>query len=89
MNWDFAEANIFGNSTGNWTDSVRRTNLPVEALGVGPLGEATQGSADRVPFRGVLLSTDPPYYDNIGYSDLSDFLCVATPRTPQHPPRVA
>ena len=76
MNWDFAEANIFGNSTGNWTDSVRRTSLPVEALGVGPLGEATQGSADRVPFRGVLLSTDPPYYDNIGYSDLSDFFYV-------------
>lgn len=76
MNWDFAEANIFGSSTGNWTDSLRRTSLPIEKLGTGTCGNVRQGSADRVSLDGVLLSTDPPYYDNIGYSDLSDFFYV-------------
>jgi len=87
MNWDYAEANIFGNSTGNWTDSVRRTSLPVESLGVGPEGKATQGSADSIQMSGAVLATDPPYYDNIGYSDLSDFFYVWLRRSlrPIHP----
>ncbi|MFB8787234.1 hypothetical protein, partial [Pasteurella multocida] len=39
-------------------------------------GFARQKNAARVDFSGSLISTDPPYYDNIGYSDLSDFFYV-------------
>lgn len=73
MAWDFVEANVFG---------PIGLHGPVESvcnaisLGLGPAAEVTQGSARNADFRGVVISTDPPYYDNIGYSDLSDFFYV-------------
>ncbi|EGD53944.1 DUF1156 domain-containing protein [Gordonia neofelifaecis] len=77
MNWDFAEANIFGSSTGNWTDALRRTVLPVErTIGDGHPGTAKQVDAQDAVVDRAIISTDPPYYDNIGYSDLSDFFYV-------------
>lgn len=76
MNWDYAEANLFGSSTGNWTDAVRRLTLPLETLVAGPPGTVQQADASTRSFGGAVLSTDPPYYDNIGYSDLSDFFYV-------------
>ncbi|WP_073695278.1 DUF1156 domain-containing protein [Mycobacterium sp. ST-F2] len=76
MNWDYAEANLFGTSTGNWTDAVRRTSIPVERLAANADGLASQQSALDRNFSSLLISTDPPYYDNIGYSDLSDFFYV-------------
>ena len=88
MNWDFAEANIFGNSTGNWTDSVRRTSLPVEALGVGPLGEATRAQLTGCRFVAFFCLPIRPTTTTLATRFVRLF-CVATPRTPQHPPRVA
>lgn len=76
MNWDYAEANLFGTSTGNWIDAVRRTSIPVERLAANADGLASQQSALDRNFKSLLISTDPPYYDNIGYSDLSDFFYV-------------
>jgi putative DNA methylase len=76
MNWDFAEANILGNSTGNWTDALRRLSLPLENLVPGTPGFVRQADASTRSYDGALISTDPPYYDNIGYSDLSDFFYV-------------
>ena len=79
MSWDFAECNPFSTSTGNWmamVDWVAKavTHVPASA----PSGEALQRDA-RARVRecaGAVLSTDPPYYDNISYADLSDFFYV-------------
>ena len=79
MTWDFAECNPFSGSTGNWMAMV---DWIVKAIGHVPaatsVGEALQRDA-RARVResaGALLSTDPPYYDNISYADLSDFFYV-------------
>ena len=77
MTWDYVEPNQFAGGTGSWRGAVSWT---VEALdGVasfGPPGTPTQDDASELDYRGGLISTDPPYYDNIGYSDLSDFFYV-------------
>ena len=44
-------------------------------------GSAIQADASSRSFDGALVCTDPPYYDNIGYSDLSDFFYVWLRRT--------
>jgi putative DNA methylase len=77
MSWDYAEANIFGTSSGNYAEDVDwivrvLARVPADA----PPGAANQASAGSADFCGALISTDPPYYDNIGYSDLSDFFYV-------------
>lgn len=51
----------------------------IKVLGHAPVnvkGSAVQGSASAAPYGGAVISTDPPYYDNIGYSDLSDYFYV-------------
>ena len=77
MVWDFAEANPFSNSTGNFQGAVDWVaevieNLLVMLL-VKPHKRRYRYSHDVVY---PLISTDPPYYDNIGYADLSDFFYV-------------
>uniref|UniRef100_UPI0035E4394C DUF1156 domain-containing protein n=1 Tax=Thermogemmatispora sp. TaxID=1968838 RepID=UPI0035E4394C len=75
MTWDFAEANPFSASSGNFQGAVEWVAEVVEALPAGPAGQARQRDA-LSPFTGLsqpLISTDPPYYDNVGYADLSDF----------------
>jgi putative DNA methylase len=74
MVWDFAEANPMGDSSGNWMAMVDWT---WKALRIAPAtvsGVATQADAasQNLSLEKV-ISTDPPYYDNIGYADLSDF----------------
>lgn len=82
MAWDFAEANVFGGSSGNFVDDVSWVSRAIERLpGVAPEAAVDQGDAARVVRSGILISTDPPYYDNIGYSDLSDFFYVWLRRT--------
>ena len=76
MTWDFAEANPFSNSAGGWEPCFRFLPKVLDNLRVSEEGEALQLSADQRSFDGLLISTDPPYYDNIGYSDLSDFFYV-------------
>jgi len=76
MTWDFAEVNVFARSSGTWTESVDWLAKAVERLPTDQDGSAFQVDASTTAIRGVLLSTDPPYYDNIGYSDLSDFFYV-------------
>ena len=77
MTWDFAETNPFSNSSGNWMSMLNWTekalaNFPASSDGVVLQADAqTQTiSKDKV------ISTDPPYYDNIGYADLSDFFYI-------------
>lgn len=78
MTWDYAEPNPFSDSTGSfnnmaaWVINVVK-NLPVAQF----FGTARQADAQTDNgMRGIIVSTDPPYYDNIGYADLSDFFYV-------------
>lgn len=77
MTWDYCEGNPFSDSTGNFEDLL---NWIVEFLANAPariLGLATQADAQTQNISSLkLISTDPPYYDNIGYADLSDFFYV-------------
>ena len=77
MIWDFAESNPFSASSGNWTSHVGWTEKALQRVPSKPAGSAAQFNATTltvdVP---ILVSTDPPYYDNIGYADLSDFFYV-------------
>lgn len=85
MVWDFAEANILGNSVGAWSTCSNYVADCIEVIGKssGKNGLARQidagSSWNDVP--NVLVSTDPPYYDNIGYAALSDFFYVWLRRT--------
>jgi len=76
MLWDFAEANVFAEAAGDYIVSLK--NLCKALKGtctVGGGGHASQLDA-RMLSKKASFSTDPPYYDNIGYSDLSDFFYV-------------
>jgi putative DNA methylase len=78
MVWDFVETNPFGGSVGDWTGPVLNTALRAFDLVVpeGPPTDVVQQDARLVarhlPTK-ALIATDPPYYANIGYADLSDF----------------
>ncbi len=78
MVWDFAEVNPFAGATGDIeTSSMTVANvvsqLPATGVSQVTQRDATHAMAEHAQ---VLVSTDPPYYDNIGYADLSDFFYV-------------
>ena len=77
MIWDFAEGNPFSESSGNWLKNIdwgakATINLPCTGRGESHQIDAT----DQKVTLSKVVSTDPPYYDNIGYADLSDFFYV-------------
>ena len=80
MVWDFAEANPFGGSSGDIRKYVMEQADTLEYLSaIGRRSEVQRTSATQLPdhdgtYDAVI--TDPPYYDNISYSDLSDFFYV-------------
>jgi putative DNA methylase len=80
MVWDFAEANILGASVGAWQTCSEYVADCVEVLSAGTkrTGHALQldAATGANGITGILVSTDPPYYDNIGYATLSDFFYV-------------
>ncbi|MCW3471011.1 DUF1156 domain-containing protein [Rhodococcus pyridinivorans] len=76
MVWDFCEGNPFSSSSGNIRDQWTWISKSLEKLVPRSSGFASQESATSRQMENVLISTDPPYYDNIGYSDLSDFFYV-------------
>lgn len=84
MTWDFAEANPFAKSSGTWAESVEWVAKVVERVPATETGVVTQQDASSRDLSHLLISTDPPYYDNIGYSDLSDFFYVWQRRTLLH-----
>ncbi|MBU2889862.1 DUF1156 domain-containing protein [Celeribacter halophilus] len=74
MTWDFAEGNPFSGSTGSWEPCVEWTWKAVENYMPSVFGKEIQHDAQTVKYpENTVISTDPPYYDNIGYADLSDF----------------
>lgn len=76
MAWDFAEGNPFAGSSGGLDIMIRAVSRAVENVPGGSAPTVVQADASTRDYSNVLLSTDPPYYDNIGYSDLSDFFYV-------------
>src|SRR4051794_16242879 len=65
-------------SSGNYTEDLEWVTRVLERLpiGVEDRAQATQADAASTATAGAVISTDPPYYDNIGYADLSDFFYV-------------
>jgi len=76
MTWDFAEANPLSGSGGSLESGIKWLLPALERLGDGKSGVVRQQDAQRINMTGAAVSTDPPYYDNIGYADLSDFFYV-------------
>jgi putative DNA methylase len=72
MVWDYAETAPFSSSTGNFSAMLDWVVRVVRELPTGD-GHATQQDATSRDYSNVLVSTDPPYYDNVPYADLSDF----------------
>jgi putative DNA methylase len=77
MVWDFAESNPLSDSSGNFEGGIVSI-----VVGLGSLNPVASGHAGQVDAQSQevatakVVSTDPPYYDNIGYADLSDFFYV-------------
>lgn len=76
MVWDFAEVNIFSGSTGNFIGQLEWVEKVLRRSPSGAQATAVTANAAERDYQRVVISTDPPYYDNIGYSDLSDFFYV-------------
>lgn len=74
MVWDFAEANPFSSSTGNF---ISMLDWNWKALAMFPANETSFVSQADAAVQTIsskkVVSTDPPYYDNIAYADISDF----------------
>ncbi|HEV2380851.1 MAG TPA: DUF1156 domain-containing protein [Terriglobia bacterium] len=77
MVWDFAEANPFADAAGDLSSASEAVAQVVECLPANRQGHVISHDATHpFPVRSVCVSTDPPYYDNIGYADLSDYFYV-------------
>ncbi|TAP44623.1 DUF1156 domain-containing protein [Arthrobacter sp. S39] len=76
MAWDFAEGNPLAGSSGGLDIMIRAVTRAVEKVPAQGLGLAEQRDAANTDYTGMVISTDPPYYDNIAYSDLSDFFYI-------------
>lgn len=77
MVWDYAEANPFSGSSGCLDNMLEWVIKCVSEFPASQIAEVGQFDAQRdCGLREIMVSTDPPYYDNIGYADLSDFFYV-------------
>lgn len=77
MTWDYAEGNPFSSSTGSFSSTVDWIYKCLLEFPTSRQGIAKQFDAQSdCGLRNIMVSTDPPYYDNIGYADLSDFFYV-------------
>ena len=76
MVWDYAETNPFSISSGNWMAHVNWIWKVIAYLPASSTGKTYLKDATKTSSYARALSTDPPYYDNIGYADLSDYLYV-------------
>ncbi len=82
MVWDFAEGNPLGHSSGSWevlVDAQSKTfSTDLMSFNRVRAGQASQRDAQKIEGKGAgyVFCTDPPYYDNVPYADLSDFFYV-------------
>ena len=87
MIWDFAETNPFNEDIASWPSSEAEVHNNIEYLAEERSADATRGSATVQPYAESYLDavmTDPPYYDNVPYADISDFFYVWLKRTVGH-----
>ncbi len=82
MTWDFAEVNVLADCTRSLSESTAWTAESIEGVAVTsphasgmPSAEQADASTQSLS-QGRVVSTDPPYFDNIGYADLSDFFYI-------------
>ena len=73
MVWDFSESNPFGKMAGDFQVSLDNMMRAVERLPIGHVNVSACDARSQMLSDQRVVSTDPPYYDNIGYADLSDF----------------
>ena len=77
MVWDYAECNPFCASSGSFDNMLKWVEKAVDLFPSTIVGNADQSDAQTdCGLRNIMISTDPPYYDNIGYADLSDYFYV-------------
>lgn len=79
MVWDYAESNPFSNGGGTLTQQIEYICKVLDICipaGVDNCHVEQQNAQDNCGLSNIMVSTDPPYYDNIGYADLSDFFYV-------------
>ena len=77
MVWDYAEANPLSSSGGSFLTSIKYVTKAMSSFPGPPLSRSYQADATERGFPpDRVVSTDPPYYDNIGYADLSDYFYV-------------
>jgi putative DNA methylase len=77
MVWDFAENNVFGEAAGDYIVSLSNMVKALDQMPASRAGMAHQADAQsQMISKDKLVSTDPPYYDNVPYADLSDFFYV-------------
>ena len=77
MTWDFAENNPFSDSSGNFEGGIISINSLLSLFNEKNQSYVLQQAAQKQNFSyNKIVSTDPPYYDNIGYADLSDFFYI-------------
>src|SRR5262249_33769361 len=83
MTLDYPQANQFSTESGSWTQTcVEWIELYIKTVDSNVAGIATQADAQTQSLsKDRVVSTDPPYYDNIGYADLSDYFYVWLRRT--------
>ena len=77
MVWDFAEVNAFAGAAGDLTTSLAGICRTIESCGVSGMGTVFMADAQKQTIStNCCVSTDPPYYDNVPYADLSDYFYV-------------
>lgn len=77
MTWDFAEANAFADAGGSFETAIDKGAMAIDAFPTATKGVAQQSdAASQMITSDKIVSTDPPYYDNVPYADLSDFFYV-------------
>jgi len=88
MSWDYAEANPFASTGGSYMTAIDKISKAVDSLPFGIssnafLHDAKRRADQELPGKAI-ISTDPPYYDNIGYADLSDYFYVWLRKSTSH-----
>jgi putative DNA methylase len=77
MSWDYAEGNVFNPGPCDILTACQWIAKAIQMLPATLPGSARQADASSVNYGSrLVVTTDPPYYDNVGYADLSDFFYV-------------
>lgn len=87
MTWDFAEPNVLTKSSGainTCTNVVAACIDAASCISAGQIANANAANGISGVPRNIVISTDPPYYDNVGYADLSDYFYVWLRRSIRH-----